>query len=217
MQLFDTLLGRREQRWFHSSASSARHGKFQGHMVTDGRKVPVIGTTVWREGISFVAPRALAETELQFFFTLRERLIPTRVHVEESQAMQAPDRVVHRYVCSFTAIAADDWDAVVRYVENKPEPKPAPFTTKVDDEFRSLPKAIQSAIVEQLVRAKRLSPPSPGTVPLIRMVAGSVRELGDGRTAQDVLIHSRIKLQDEMRAYDTRFRVLSAQRVELIA
>jgi hypothetical protein len=32
-----------------------------------------------------------------------------------------------------------------------------------------------------------------------------------------VLIHSRMKIADQMHAFDTRFRVLSAQRVELIA
>jgi hypothetical protein len=217
MQLFDSFFGRREQRWFENGAAGARNGKFQGHAVSDGRKIPVLGTTVSREGVAFVSPRQLAETELQFVFVLRERTIPSRVHVDQSEAMQAPERVVHRYFCSFTAIAADDWDAVVRYVENKPEPKASAIAPKADDEFRSLPTAIQSAIVELLVRAKRLNQPAPGTVPLIRMIAGQVHEVGQGRTAQDVLIHSRIKIADEMRAYDTRFRVFSSQRIELIA
>jgi len=216
MPLFDTLFGRRE-RWFDAGAGGARHGKFQAHALTDGRKVAVLGTTVWREGVSFVAPRALAETEFQFVFTLRDRTIPSRLHVEETEAMQAPERIVHRYFCSFTAIAADDWDAVVRYVENKPEPKAVTPVHKADDEFRSLPAAVQSAIVDQLVRAGRLTAPAPGTVPLIRMVAAPVRDLGNGRTSQDVLIHSRVKVKDDMRAFDTRFRVLSAQNVELIA
>ncbi len=217
MPILDTLFGRREQRWFDSSAAGARHGKFAGHALTDGRKVPVLGTTVWREGVAFVSPKELSETEIQFVFKLRERTIPSRIHIEQDDAMQAPDRVVHRYICSFTAIAADDWDAVVRYVENKPEPKAVQAVARADDEFRSLPAAVQSAIVEQLVRARRLNAPAPGTVPLIRMVAGGVRDLGGGRTSQDVMIHSRMKIADEMRAFDTRFRVLSAQKVELVA
>jgi hypothetical protein len=217
MQLFDSFFGRREQRWFENGASGARHGKFQAHALSDGRKIPVLGTTVSREGIAFVSPRELAETELQLTIILRERVIPSRVHVDESEAMQAPERIVHRYFCTFVAIAADDWDAVVRYVENKPEPPKVAAVKRSDDEFRSLPGTVQNAIVEQLVRAKRLNAPAPGTVPLIRMVAGGVRDVGNGRTAQDVLIHSRMKIGDEMRAYDTRFRVFSAQRVELIA
>ena len=218
MQLFDSLFGRREQRWFENGAAGARHGKFQAHALSDGRKIPVLGTTVSREGVAFVSPRQLAETELQFTFILRERTIPSHVHVDQSEAMQAPERVVHRYFCTFTAIAADDWDAVVRYVENKAEPKKADFVPKSDDEFRSLPTAIQTAIVDQLVRVGRLNAPAPGTVPLIRMIAGRVHELGQGRTAQDVLIHSRVKMDDGgMRSYDTRFRAFSSQRIELIA
>ncbi len=218
MQLFDSLFGRRDQRWFENGAAGARHGKFQAHALSDGRKIPVLGTTVSREGVAFVSPRQLAETELQFTFILRERTIPSHVHVDQSEAMQAPERVVHRYFCTFTAIAADDWDAVVRYVENKAEPKKSDLAPKTDDEFRSLPAAIQGAIVDQLVRARRLNAPAPGTVPLIRMIAGRVHELGQGRTAQDVLIHSRVKIDDGgTRAYDTRFRVFSSQRIELIA
>ncbi|HEV3088609.1 MAG TPA: hypothetical protein VGX96_15460 [Candidatus Elarobacter sp.] len=217
MQLFDQLFGRREQRWFENGAAGARHGKFNGFAVSDGRRIPVLGTTVSREGVAFVSPKQLPETELNFTFTLRHRTIPSRVHVDQSEAMQAPERVVHRYFCSFTAIAADDWDAVVRYVENKPEPQHHEFKKKSDDEFRALPIVVQNAIVEALVRAKRLNQPAPGTVPLIRMIAGGVRDLGGGRTAQDVLIHSRVKIEDAMLSYDTRFRVLSSQRVELIA
>lgn len=130
--------------------------------------------------------------------------------------MQSPERVVHRYFCSFVAIAADDWDAVVRYVENKPEPKKLEVAAKPDDEFRSLPVAIQNAIVEHLVRAKRLAPPTVGTVPLIRLSAGAVRDLGNGRSAQDVLIHSRVVVDQETRSFDTRFRVFSNLRIELI-
>jgi hypothetical protein len=217
MQLFDTIFGRREQRWFENGAAGGRHGKFAGHAVSNGQRVPVLGTTIWREGVAFVSQRQFPETELHFYFKIRERVIPSRVHVEQTDAMQAPERVVHRYFCSFTAIAADDWDAVVRYVENKPEPQKVELPVKADDEFRALPIAIQSAIVEQLVRAKRLEKPAPGTVPLIRMVAGGVREHGHGQTTQDVLIHSRVKVGDQMCAYDTRFRVFASQRIELIA
>jgi hypothetical protein len=217
MQLFDSFFGRREQRWFENGAAGARHGKFEAHALSDGRKIPVLGTTVSREGIAFVSPLRLGDSDLQLMIVLRERTIPSRVHVDQTDVMQTPERVVHRYFCTFTGIAADDWDAVVRYVENKPEPPKVAAPKKSDDEFRSLPELVQSTIVDQLVRAGRLNAPAPGTVPLIRMLAGTVRDVGNGRTAQDVLIHSRMKAGDQMRAFDTRFRVFSARRVELIA
>jgi hypothetical protein len=216
MQLFDQLFGRREQRWFENGASTARQGKFTGQVVAEGRKISVLGTTVSREGVAFVSSLQLAAPELQLTFTLRERTIPSRVRVDKGEAMQAPERIVHRYFCTFVAIAADDWDAVVRYVEDKPEPKKVDLAPKVDEEFRSLPVAVQQGIVEHLVRARRLAPPSAAAVPLIRLVAGSVRDLGNGRTTQDVLIHSRILVDGDVRSYDTRFRIFSNLRIELI-
>src|ERR1700684_704242 len=102
MQLFDSFFGRREQRWFENGAAGARQGKFQATAISDGRKIPVLGTTVSREGVAFVSPRQLVETELNFTFVLRERTIPSRIHVDQSEAMQAPERIVHRYFCSFT-------------------------------------------------------------------------------------------------------------------
>jgi hypothetical protein len=217
MQLFDQLFGRCEQRWFENGAAGARQGRFPGQVVAEGRTISVVGTTVSREGVAFVSPLQFAVPELAFTFTLRERTIPSRVRLDKCEPMQAPERIVHRYFCTFVAISADDWDAVVRYVENKPEPKRVDFTPKADEEFRALPAAIQNGIVEHLVRAKRLAPPTPGTVPLIRLTAGSIRNLGNGRTTQDVLIHSRILVDGETRAYDTRFRIHSNMRIELIA
>ncbi len=168
------------------------------------------------EGLAFVSGIQILASELLFTFKLRERTIESRVRVERGEPMQAPERIVHRYFCVFTAIAADDWDAVVRYVENKPEPKPAePPKAVVDDEFRALPGRVQDGIVACLVRAKRLAPPSPGDAPLIRLRAGSVRDLGGGRSVRDVLIHSRIVTRDDgLRSYDTRFRVYSDERIE---
>ncbi len=216
MQLIDQLFGRREQRWFDNGAAGARRGKFSGLAVCGGRSVPVLGTSVARQGIAFVSPLALAQRELELSFRLRERLIPTRVRVDESDTVPTPKRIVYRYFCSFVAIAADDWDAVVRYVDNRPEPAVRAAVRPSDDEFRALPIAVQSAIARNLVRVGRLEPPAPGTLPLIRMIAIPPGARSD-RTAQDVLIHSKVGRADGMRSFDTRFRVYANGRIELIA
>ena len=216
------FLGRKDAMWFENGASGSKHGKFIGHALHNGREIPILGTTVSREGLAFVSPTQISADELSVTFTLRQRRIPSRVKVQRGEAMQAPERIVHRYFCSFTAIAADDWDAVVRYVEDQPEPpKPAtPAGPMVDEDFRTLPHAVQQQIVEQLVRLKRLAPPKPGHQPLIRLQTGAVRELGDGRSCQDVVIHSRIgghHHAHEQRSFDTRFRVYANHRIEVVA
>jgi hypothetical protein len=193
-----------------------RHGKFAARALTRGAALPVLGTTVSKEGVVFVSQTQIPEPELQFTFTLRERHIPSRIRVDREEPMQAPERIVHRYYCSFSAIAADDWDAVARYVDNLPEPKPVEKRAVIDDDFRSLPVVVQHQLVRELVALKRLAAPAPGTAPLIRIKAGSVRDVAPGRTAFDVLVHSRIRVADETRTYDTRFRVYSDNRLELL-
>ena len=214
------FLGRKDAMWFENGASGSKNGKFVGHALFNGREVPILGTTVSKEGLAFVSPAQLTVEELAVTFTLRQRRIPSRVKVHRGEAMQAPERVVHRYFCSFTAIAADDWDAVVRYVEDRPEPpKAAPPTgPMIDEDFRTLPSAVQHHIVAELVRLKRLAPPKHGHQPLIRLQAGAARELGDGRSCQDVVIHSRVHHHgEEARSFDTRFRVYANHRIEVVA
>ncbi len=216
MMLFESLFGRRDRLWFENGPAGVRQGKFAGQAAVDGKRIPIVGTAMSKEGLAFVSGIQILASELAFTFKLRERTIESRVRVERGEPMQAPERIVHRYFCSFTAIAADDWDAVVRYVDNKPEPKPVEAPKVVDDEFRALPGRVQNDIVDCLVRNKRLSAPTPGVAPLIRLRAGSVRDLGSGRTARDVLIHSRVVTRDGVRSYDTRFRVYSDDRIELL-
>ena len=213
------FLGRKDAMWFENGASGAKQGKFVGHAVHNGREVPILGTTISKEGLAFVSPAQLAADELSVTFTLRQRRIPSRVKVHRGEAMQAPQRIVHRYFCSFTAIAADDWDAVVRYVEDRPEPAVAAAPTPmVDEDFRTLPSAVQREIVEQLVRMKRLAEPKHGHQPLIRLQAGQLRDLGDGRSCQDVVIHSRVRGHhgEDTRSFDTRFRVYANHRIEVV-
>lgn len=218
MGIFDGLLGSRESFWFEKGAAGARNGTFHGHTDVGGRRVDVLGTSISREGLSFLSPVQLAARDIPVAFALRSRSIKSRVRVERGEAMQAQKRTVHRYFCTFTAIAADDWDAVVRYVDDIPEPPPAPAATSSgpDDAFRSLPSDVQNEIVEQLVRLKRLAAPRPGCVPLIRVHALPPRTLSDGRIIREVRIHSRIVIDHHTRSYDTRFRVHSSGIVELL-
>jgi hypothetical protein len=215
MGIFDGLLGARESFWFEKGAAGARNGTFHGHTKSGGRRVDVLGTTISREGLAFLSPVRLAEKELPLDFALPARSIQSRVRVERGEEMQAQKRTVHRYFCTFTAIAADDWDAVVRYVDNLPEPPPAPIPVDmVDDAFRTLPHSVQKDLVERLVRIKRLTAPKPGCAPLIRVRAMPPRLLSDGRTLRDVTIHSRITVDHHTRSYDTRFRVHASGIIE---
>jgi hypothetical protein len=218
MGIFDQLLGGRESMWFENGAAGARQGNFHGHVSSAGRRIAIVGTKLCRQGLAFFSPVRFAETELHIDFAVRSRIVKTRVRVERGEAVQSPQRVVHRYFCSFTGIAADDWDAVVRYVDDIPEP-PLPFATAapvLDEAFREFPSAVQNEIVELLVAKKRLTAPRPGTAPLIRVRAYMPRQLGEGRSVRDVSVHSRIVVDHRTQSHDTRFRVFSNGTVELV-
>lgn len=210
MHRFDEFLGKAETVWFDHP--TGREGTFDAVALCEGKRIAVLGTSIAREGIAFVSNVEVNGREIPLTFTIRRRSIPSRVRIVKAERMQTTKRVVHRYFCSFTAIAADDWDAVVRYVENAPEPR----IVLVDDGCRSLTSKVQEQIVEHLVRLKRLAQPTAGAAPLIRLQAGASQTLEDGRSARDVRIHSRVLADDRFRSYDTRFRVFSDETVDLV-
>jgi hypothetical protein len=215
MSLLDQLLRKPEPTWFENT--SGRRGTFEGVTISGGKRVRVLGTTLAREGLAFVSEVRLRGSEMPLTFTIRLRQIPSRVRIIKSDLMQAPKSILHRYYCSFTAIAADDWDAVVRYVDDLPEPVVTRTAPPPDDAYRSLSSSVLAAVVDHLVRLKRLAPVASGVAPLLRLHPGPVYELADGRTGRDVRIHSRIVSSSETRAYDTRFRIFSDDSVELLA
>jgi anti-sigma factor ChrR (cupin superfamily) len=148
-------------------------------------------------------------------FTIRRRTIPSRVRIVKDEHVRAAARVVHRYLCSFTTIAAEDWDAIGRYVENTPEPEA--IESALSEDARSLPVHIVTKVVEQLVRLKRLNAPTGTSAPLIRLEMGPVFDLVDGRRVRDVTVVSRLRASSAIRTYHTRFRIFADDRLEVLA
>jgi hypothetical protein len=211
MLLLDQLFRKTEPLWFEKYCG--RNGAFEAVALCDGRSIRVLGTTVAREGLAFVSQVPVHGRDLPLTFTLRRRSIFSHVRIDKDETIRAAKQLVHRYFCSFTSIAADDLDAVTRYVDNAAPPS---AEHKVDEDYRTLSTRVQTSIVSHLVRLHRLAAPAPGIAPLIRHRAEPVRELEDGRIARDVRIHSRIVDGDRPRSYDTRFRVFGDETVELI-
>ena len=82
--------------------------------------------------------------------------------------------------------------------------------------FGAVPLVAQHRIVDYLARMQRLDSPAPGRAPLIRLVGARIVS-AHGRTARELVIHSRAKARGATRSYDTRFRVYSGGRIERVA
>ncbi|MEA2688098.1 MAG: hypothetical protein QOJ39_1106 [Candidatus Eremiobacteraeota bacterium] len=213
MTLIDQLFRRSETLWF-DSASEGREGTFDAVAMSGGKRIPVVGTRIARDGIAFLSQVEMRGTEVPLTFTIRRRIIPSRVRIVKEQPVQAAERIVHRYFCSFTVIADADRDAVARYVANLPEP--AVLAEPVADDSGSLTARVRAQIADHLVRLKRLASPAPGMAPLIRLDAAAPRELEDGRTARDVVVHSRLRTSDGVRSFQTKFRVYTDDRIDVL-
>ena len=94
--------------------------------------------------------------------------------------------------CTFSGIAADDYDSLVRFckdmheVGNKAAAELAAMD-KSDDAYRMLPMRVQQHVLDALIRLGRLDMPQPNQQPLLRMSS-----LGTDKGKQRLAVHSRI-------------------------
>ena len=94
--------------------------------------------------------------------------------------------------CTFSGVAADDYDALTRYMKgmgevgNKAAAELA-AKDKTDDAYRMLPMKVQQRVLDLLVHMGRLDMPQANQQPLMRM-----SNLGAQNGKQRLAVHSRI-------------------------
>jgi hypothetical protein len=119
--------------------------------------------------------------------------------------------------CVFEGIAADDWDAIVRFCKNLEDPgnKAAhelnALASTDDDAYRLLPLRVQQRVVTVLIEAGRLAPGSDAKNPLLRMSYDGHTKAGTHRLA----VHSRRLLDGELLQFDSVLIVDDEGRVHL--
>ncbi len=208
--LVDWFLGRAGDRRQYKRRAGAFHVWYQPSPETTRN---AIGVEVSPNGLVFITPEKIATPEYNLTLGLEERKIPVRVRTVRSDVVQHNNAPWNRFMCEFVGIAADDWDRIVRYVNNESDPKDRrkmqnqEMQRQPDDAYRLLPMAIQERIVKMLVEKRRLAPPTPGQPPLLKLFYGGLVKRSGKPPAHRVNVHSRISINDEMIAYDTRFLV----------
>jgi hypothetical protein len=181
-----------------------------------GEKDPVAGQglELSTSGLAFALPVSVPDKAMNLAFDLpSRRRIMARVELTNGGVSTSGDKTVFRYGAKFSGIASDDWDAVVRYVNEAPEPtnKAAEAITDMqsrdDDSYRLLPLAIQRKIVGMLVQIKRLAPEAEGKTPLLKLHYLGQTTRPNGMTTVRVSVHSRIRQGDETLSFDTPFAI----------
>jgi hypothetical protein len=199
--------GRRDDR----RAFDRRTERYVAIYRAEGQEVQAIGMDISATGLQFVAKIRPSTQNVNMTLVLKERRVPVRVATRRIQTTVKDGETVFVIAAQFTGVAADDWDAIVRFVNGAPEPQNVAkqeLRAKAgsdDDAYRMLPLAVQQELVRQLVRARRLSPPTEGQHPLLRLRYTGNRARNDGSTQHRVVVHSRIRIGDETLAYDTAF------------
>lgn len=181
-----------------------------------------IGMEISANGLVFIIQEPIPVAEYTLVCRIRDTKIPVRVKTVRADLVDNKGAKWHRYMCNFTGISADNWDLIIRYVNDTPEPpdrrrmQNQEMNDHVDDAYRLLPMAIQQKIIDKLIEQKKLEAPKPGQSPLLKMFYGGVSKKPDGSTLHRFNVHSRIQVGEEVMAYDTRFLIDEGGNIQVL-
>ncbi|MBV8601117.1 MAG: PilZ domain-containing protein [Candidatus Eremiobacteraeota bacterium] len=189
-------------------------------MKDENTPVDGAGQEISPTGALFILKEKPPNNEFTVTMKLGDRMMTVRVTSLRHDQLTQNGTTWHRFATKFSGIAADDWDAVVRFVNDMPEPENKVaddlknVVQKSDDAFRLLPLSVQNQIVDALVSANHLARPGPGQAPLLRMTYSGVARRGD-QEIHRCHVHSRVDIEGEIRQYDTTFLIDGAGKVQV--
>ena len=189
-------------------------------MKDENTAIDGAGQEISPTGALFILKDKPPTPDFTVTFKLGERMITARVATLRHDQLTQNGQTWHRFATKFAGIAADDWDAVVRFVNDAPEPESKATDEikaamgKDDDAFRLLPLAVQKQVMSMLVQGNRLAMPPPGQAPLLRMTYSGVIKRGEQQIHR-CHVHSRIDVEGEIRQFDTTFLIDGAGNVQI--
>ena len=179
--------------------------------------VPGFGLEISQKGVLFATKEMPGAAKLDVAIDLDGRRVRARIAVTRVGPMTR-DGVQWTFVAGdFQGIAADDWDAVVRFCKQQGDPgnKAADELSVLaqtdDDAYRLLPLKVQERVVAALVSAGRLAPGSDPKNPLLRMTYEGAARPGLHR----LFVRSRRNQDGEVSDYDSALTVDDAGTVQL--
>ena len=191
--------------------------RFEFAWIRGEELVPGLGTELSAAGC-LIATREQPPEDFDAIFAIGNRQIRLRLHTVRGGPFT---REGARWVglgCTYTGIAADDYDALVRFLKNIPEAGNVAVAElaakdRTDDAYRLLPLAVQQRVLAALSRLGRIDIPPEGQAPLLRMEA-----LGQGSNGEVRLgVHSRVIGKDGPESFDSELVVTSSGDVKIVS
>lgn len=204
--------------WFAGKPENRRRyprraGGFRAWVAVGGGWTAVTGVDISASGMGIIAPAKFEKDEVNVRIVVEERAILARAKQVWCVPGTLQGKPVFRYGMQYTGIAADDWDALVRFcnnepvsVENKAQKELELVRMQADDVARLIPQRLQQRLLTMLVEARRLAPLEKDKTPLVQYYYGGTLKRSN-RQMHRLSIRSRVndELTGEAISHDTRF------------
>ena len=173
-----------------------------------------LGVEAWDTGFNIILPRYPGDAALCAMLVLD----PT--HTIEVQAEPySRSEITYKNVPScliglkFTAIKADDWDMLVRWLKGEPLDVPTASNEEVeakrvseDDLLRIMPKDLLTRVLQELVDKERLAPLDPKIEPLVSYRYYGTKKKGE-KTFHRLTVESKVMRGDEFTRFSTPVQI----------
>jgi len=185
------LFGGKQKERRHSPRKKAR---FNISWVKNGNElIPGVGMEMSLNGLLMATKTAPGVPDFDIIMEIGGHKIRTRLHTARSGSIIRENQQWTVIGATYSGIAADDYDAVVRFCKDQPmevhnrAAAELAAMDKSDDAYRMLPMAVQRHVLDALIRLGRLDMPQPNQQPLLRMSS-----LGSAGGKHRLAVHSRI-------------------------
>ena len=154
--------------------------------------IPGIGMEISQSGCLLATKNPPDTPDFDVVMEIERRKIRLRLKTARKGTILRESQQWTLLGCSFSGVAADDYDALVRFCkdmkesENKAARELASMD-KTDDAYRMLPMRVQQRVLDVLIHMGRLDMPQANQQPLLRM-----HSMGNEGGKHRLGVHSRI-------------------------
>jgi len=179
--------------------------------------VAAAGLEIGETGLLFATRTPPPGSKVDVVVDIETRRIRVRLTITRSGPIERDGVAWTLVAATYEGIAADDWDAIVRFCrdqaapENRAAGELAALAASDDDAYRLLPLKVQQRVVEVLWQAGRLAAWEPHKSPLLRMTYAGVTRTGVHR----LTVHSRLSQHGDVLFFDSVLSVDDAGNVVL--